>query len=228
VGRRDVLALVAQRDTLKRHYALALALIALGTPARADEPPVYRNTLLGISATAVTLEGGATLRRSPTLGARDFTRALGHTVYLQIDENGTVTTLALAQPRHTQLVPFTDLPQATFAIAARSTAQQAADRIALRIVVAVPPRTPSGDDVYLSTDRTGFAAAELRMNRIDPLHWAIDVPIARGSTLIYRFTRGSSANGERDAAGGGVRAHTVLADAPKSTHDTVASWADVP
>ncbi len=213
---------------MKRIGALAFALVAFGTSARADEPQVYRSTLLGISTTAITLEGGATLRRSPALGARDFTRALGHTVYVQLDDDGTVTALALVLPRHAQLLPLADLPQATFAIAARSAAQQAADHITLTIVVAVPPRTPSGDDVYLSTDRTGFAAAELRMNRIDPLHWAIDVPIARGSTLVYRFTRGSSANGERDAAGGGVHAHLVLADAPKRTKDNVASWADVP
>jgi len=66
------------------------------------------------------------------------------------------------------------------------------------------------------------------MNRIDPLHWSIDLPVTRGSTVVYRFTRGNSANGERDAAGGGVPARTALADAPKTTRDTVASWADVP
>ena len=208
--------------------ALVLTFALLGATVRADEPPVYRSTLLGISATAVTLEGGATLRRAPEFEAPRDARALGRTVYLRFDESGAVTAIALAQPRHSHLTALADLPSATFAIAARSAAQQTADRMTLTILVAVPPRTPSGDDVYLSTDRTGFAAAELRMNRIDPLHWSIDVPVARGSTLVYRFTRGSSANGERDAAGGGVAAHTALADAPKTTHDTVASWADVP
>ena len=208
--------------------ALVLTFALLGATVRADEPPVYRSTLLGISATAVTLEGGATLRRAPEFEAPRDARALGRTVYLRLDESGAVTAISLAQPRHSHLTALADLPSATFAIAARSAAQQTADRMTLTILVAVPPRTPSGDDVYLSTDRTGFAAAELRMNRIDPLHWSIDVPVARGSTLVYRFTRGSSANGERDAAGGGVAAHTALADAPKTTHDTVASWADVP
>ncbi len=208
--------------------ALVLAFTTLAAAARADEPPVYRSTLLGISATAVMLEGGATLRRSPEFQAPLDARAFGRTVYLRLDESGAVTSIALAQPRHSHLTALADLSPTTFAIAARPGAQQGADRLTLTIVVAVPPRTPSGDDVYLSTDRTGFAAAELRMNRTDPLHWSIDVPIARGSTLVYRFTRGSSANGERDGAGGGVPAHTVLADTPKRTNDNVASWADLP
>jgi len=208
--------------------ALFLAFVLLGAAARADDPAVYRSTLLGISATAVTLEGGATLRRAPEFQAPRDGRAFGRTVYLRLDESGAVTAISLAQPRHSHLTALADLPPATFAIAARSAAQQAADRVTLTIVVAVPPRTPSGDDVYLSTDRTGFATAELRMNRIDPLHWSIDLPVTRGSTVVYRFTRGNSANGERDAAGGGVPARTALADAPKTTRDTVASWADVP
>ena len=80
--------------------ALVLAFALLGATVRADEPPVYRSTLLGISATAVTLEGGATLRRAPEFEGPRETRAFGRTVYLRLDESGAVTAIALAQPRH--------------------------------------------------------------------------------------------------------------------------------
>lgn len=195
--------------------------------ASADEPPVYRTTLLAVGARSVTVGGGATLRRALAATERGAD-ALGRTVYLRLDERGAVEDITTTIPRHSKLHDLAELPPEDFIIAARSTASAAAERVTLTLVVAVPPRTPSGDDVYVSTDRTGFAAAELRMNRIDPLHWSIDVPLARGSTLVYRFTRGSAASAERDAAGGGVAAHTALADAPKTTRDTVASWADVP
>jgi len=212
---------------VKRVTAIGALLIAMRLPAAADEPAVYRTTLLGIGTTTITLEGGATLARASTLDMRSAARALGTTVYLRIDERGAVDAIARLRPRHARIETLADIPAANFLIAARSAAQQSAERLTITILVAVPSRTPTGDDVYLSTDRTQFAAAELRMNRIDPLHWSIDVPIARGSTLVYRFTRGSAATGERDAAGGGVAAHTVLADAAKATRDTVASWADV-
>jgi len=71
--------------------ALFLAFVLLGAAARADDPAVYRSTLLGISATAVTLEGGATLRRAPEFQAPRDGRAFGRTVYLRLDESGAVT-----------------------------------------------------------------------------------------------------------------------------------------
>jgi len=213
---------------VKRAAALVAFLIVARLPAAADEPPAYRTTLLGIGTTTITVEGGATLARASTLDVGSAAHALGTTVYLRLDERGAVESISRSRPRHAQAETLADVPAADFLIAARSAAQQSAERLTITILVAVPPRTPNGEDVYLSTDRTQFAAAELRMNRIDPLHWSIDVPIARGSTLVYRFTRGSAATGERDAAGGGVAAHTVLADTAKATRDTVASWADVP
>ena len=208
-------------------HAFAAIVLACSIPVATDEPPVYRTTLLDIGAHTVTVGGGATLRRAPIATERGA-EALGRTVFLRLDDRGAVQDITTTRPRHSQVHDIAELPPEDFVIAARSAASSAAERVTLTVVVAVPPRTPSGDDVYLSTDRTGFGAAELRMNRIDPLHWSIDVPIARGSTLVYRFTRGSSSNAERDAAGGGVPAHSAIADGPKKTRDTVASWADVP
>ena len=212
---------------MTRTLFFAASVLACSAAASANEPPVYRTTLLDIGARTVTVEGGATLRRARSATERGAD-ARGRRVYLRLDDSGAVEDITTILPRHSQPHDIADLPPEDFVIAARSVPSSATDRVILTIVVAVPSRTPSGDDIYLSTERTGFGAAELRMNRVDPLHWSIDVPLPRGSTLVYRFTRGSSSNAERDAAGGGVPAHSILVDGPKKTRDAVASWADVP
>jgi hypothetical protein len=108
--------------------------------------------------------------------------------------------------------------------AAGSAAESAA--VTVTIVARIPDDTPLTDDVYLSTDRSAFNPAELRLVRLDSRHWTIDVSLQPGSTLRYRFTRGSFATGERDRAGALVPPRALLAAPGLQEADTIERWAD--
>lgn len=102
----------------------------------------------------------------------------------------------------------------------------AAGQVTVKINVRVPDVTPPTDDVYLSTDRTAYSAAELRMNRVDALDWTIELPLPAGTTLRYEFTRGSPATVERARDGTLVTPRELTATQGAAANDTVARWAD--
>jgi hypothetical protein len=108
--------------------------------------------------------------------------------------------------------------------AAGSPAEGAA--VTVTIVARIPDDTPLTDDVYLSTERSAFNPAELRLVRLDSRHWTIDVSLQPGSTLRYRFTRGSFATGERDRAGALVPPRVLVATPGLQQADTIERWAD--
>ncbi len=100
------------------------------------------------------------------------------------------------------------------------------ERVNIVVEVLVPPTTPVTDDIYFTTERTSFSPAEMKMTRIDNLHWSVQLSIERGTIVRYRFTRGSNATAERDAAGTIAEPHQLSAEPSLHTHDTVARWAD--
>jgi hypothetical protein len=101
-----------------------------------------------------------------------------------------------------------------------------AGAVTVTIGVRVPDDTPPNDDVYLSTERTNFNAAELRMNRVDARRWTISLPLAAGTALHYMFTRGSYTTVERQRGGGIMTPRSLTAVPSAKTDDTVARWAD--
>jgi hypothetical protein len=101
-----------------------------------------------------------------------------------------------------------------------------AGQVTVKIDVHVPDVTPPTDDVYLSTDRTAYSAAELRMNRVDALDWTIELPLPAGTTLRYEFTRGAPSTVERARDGTLVTPRTIVAASGAAANDVVARWAD--
>jgi hypothetical protein len=93
-------------------------------------------------------------------------------------------------------------------------------------VAHVPDDTPITDDVYLTTERSNFSPAELKMNRIDVRRWSVSLPLVEGTTLHYQYTRGNYATVERDAGGGVLTPHVLEVHEGIPTDDTVARWAD--
>jgi hypothetical protein len=94
------------------------------------------------------------------------------------------------------------------------------------IDVRVPDDTPPGDDIYIATDRSGFSASELRLNRVDAHRWSIALQLPALSTLHYLFTRGSYATVERTRGGGIAPARGLTAAGRTTVDDVVARWAD--
>jgi len=98
--------------------------------------------------------------------------------------------------------------------------------INVTFIVRVPDDTPITDDIYLSTERSNFSPAELKMNRIDVRRWSASLPLVEGTTLHYQYTRGNYATVERDGGGGVVAPHAIEVHEHVHTDDTVARWAD--
>ena len=71
----------------------------------------------------------------------------------------------------------------------------------ITIVVAIPPSTPAGSDIYLSTERSSFSPAEIRMDQLDTRRYRLQFPLEEGGRLAFRVTRGTFTTIERDAKG---------------------------
>lgn len=91
--------------------------------------------------------------------------------------------------------------------------------------VTVPANTPPNDDVYVSTERSTYGAAEVRMQRIDARRFTATVAFDTAGHVRYRYTRGSYATVERDRRGGIVEPRVAERGASKRD-DTVTRWAD--
>jgi hypothetical protein len=180
----------------------------------------------------VVLTSGAALRLADP--ATVFAGKIGETIRLRIDPATHFVRAIERAPG--ELLPGEVEAGALPAGFAAATAQTPAPRAAgstaeaatvtVTIVVRTPDDTPLTDDLYLSTERTAFNPAELRLVRLDSRHWTIDIGLPRGATLHYRFTRGSFATGERDRAGALVAPHTLVAAAGLRVEDTVERWGD--
>jgi hypothetical protein len=115
---------------------------------------------------------------------------------------------------------------ASLRLGANKVTTQQAHVLTITFTVHVPDDTPATDDIYISTDRSNFSPAELKMNRIDVRRWDITLPLVEGTTLHYQYTRGNYATVERDESGGTVTPRTLDAHDEKRSEDTVARWAD--
>ncbi len=98
------------------------------------------------------------------------------------------------------------------------------------VTVQVPPNSPYTEDVYMATDSSGWNAQAIKLQRVDGLHFHIQVQLKGGTEFHYLFTRGSWKSVERDRAGLERRAREFYVpggDAQTITN-TVFRWADLP
>lgn len=214
--------------------ALAAAALALATLAAAPEaapaPPLatagaYRAVALAVNGGRVVLAGGGVLRLAP--GCACDANVAGHAVALALDAGGSVTQLHRAQPG-TQLRAASDIPATAYVFAVQSSTNGDPNNpVTVTIVAAVPAQTPPGDDVYVSTERSSWNPAELRMNRVDALHWSLTLTVPRGAHIAFRFTRGTFATTERNQARQLPPAHVLVAEAGAKDAVTVPAWADI-
>lgn len=204
----------------------ALALVLAATSPAYAATTTYRAVALARNGDRLILAGGGVLNIAP--GCACAAAAAGRAVAIDLDADGFVTALRAA-PSGTAATPSAGEVPARAYVFEREGAGTAdsARLVAVTIVVTVPARTPSGDDIYLSTERSGFRPAEIRMNRVDALHWSAVLTLPYGGRIAYRITRGSLATSERDAAKQLPPAHILQAERSAEATVTVASWADL-
>ena len=99
--------------------------------------------------------------------------------------------------------------------------------VTVTLFVDVPANTPVGDDVYLSTERSGFNASEIRMQHVDARHFTTTLSLPSGARLRYQYTRGTNASVERARNGDIAQPHEFVANAGARESDSVARWADI-
>jgi hypothetical protein len=102
--------------------------------------------------------------------------------------------------------------------------------VGVTVTAFVPPETPFRDDVYMATDTSGWNPQAIKMQRLDGVHFRIQMDLQRGTEIHYLFTRGTWNTVERDRSGlqrkprrlfvPGGDVHTIDA--------TIYRWADLP
>ena len=96
----------------------------------------------------------------------------------------------------------------------------------MSIVVTIPPSTPAGSDIYLSTERSSFNPSEIRMDQLDARRYRLQLRLQEGGRLAFRVTRGSFQTIERDAKGRLPPPHVITGHAGATSSVTVATWSD--
>ena len=78
--------------------------------------------------------------------------------------------------------------------------------------VTVPADTPPTDTLYIAGDFQGWAPGQTPMTRVDASTWTITLPFEDGTSIQYKYTRGSWDAVEKDAGCGEIPNRTLTAD----------------
>lgn len=194
--------------------------------------------------TPVIIAAAATLFRVVPLACTNGRLAIGGGAVLRLAEGSSCARIvpgraiaivldaenrAQPQPLDATARPPAEIPRAAFVLApAAENDANDASLVTVTIDVTVPARTPPGDDIYLSTERSGWSPSEIRMDRVDARHYRLALRLRPDARVAFRITRGSYGTMERDASRALPPAH--IADGKAAGGDiaiTVAAWADV-
>jgi len=106
---------------------------------------------------------------------------------------------------------------------------QLSSAVRVTLDVEVPPETPLSDDVYITTDSSGWNAQAIKMQRVDGRHFRIQVDLKGGTQFHYLFTRGSWQSVERARSGLARDPRTLFVPGGDSMvlDATVYRWADI-
>jgi len=101
--------------------------------------------------------------------------------------------------------------------------------VRVTIDVEVPPETPLADDIYITTDSSGWNAQAIKMQRVNGRHFRIQIDLKGGTQFHYLFTRGSWQSVERARSGLAREPRTLFVPGGDSMvlDATVYRWADV-
>ena len=180
----------------------------------------YRVMPLSCTSAGLVISGGGVLRVSPQ-GSCDGV-VPGRAISVTLDDSARVIPEKAEAASH----PASELPKEAFSIVPSSASIPAGVDVTITIVVSIPPSTPAGSDIYLSTERSSFNPAEIRMDQVDARHYRLQLPLAEGGRLAFRVTRGSFTTLERDAKGRLPPPHIATGQPGAIFNVTVEAWSD--
>jgi len=217
---------------ITRAVIVALAVAASPTPQGSPSPApaasptpqnVFRSVALAFDGARLVVAGGGVLRAAPNCTcAADVA---GRAVIVTLGPDGTIVALRRALPADGGR-PAKEIPTTAYVFVPHASDEDA-QLITVTIDVSVPNQTPPTDDVYLSSERSGWNPAEIRLNRVDALHFTAQLQLPAGVRFAYRITRGSFSTGERDVAFQLPPPHVLVPQPGAVQKVTVDNWADI-
>ena len=116
-------------------------------------------------------------------------------------------------------------------VSSRPFASAANAAVSVTFDVRVPVNTPPASTIYLATNAQSWTPNAIRLAPEPGNRWTATISLPAGTELQYKYTRGSWASGERDAAGAELPNRTLkVARVAKGQRvdDVVVRWADLP
>lgn len=98
------------------------------------------------------------------------------------------------------------------------------------VVQSLPTNTPAQDNLYIAGDFTGWSPglSLYMLQKNGDGKWSITLPPqAAGTVIQFKFTRGSWATVEKDAAGNEMANRTYTFGSSSSVNITILNWADI-
>jgi len=156
--------------------------------------------------------------------------------------SGTVTSVRFSKSPIAQGTPVADVPRRYVVQTSPAqpnpelappkssyTARLSTDTL-VRITVQVPPNTPFVDDIFMTTDTSGWNPQAVKLERQDATHFFIEMRLRTGSEFHFLFTRGTWSKAERDRNGlePDARDLYVAGSDLLRVDSTVYRWADIP
>jgi len=103
--------------------------------------------------------------------------------------------------------------------------------VSVTFIVTVPSNTPPSDIIYLASDASSWIPNGVRMSPLSANRWTATLTIGQGSSLKYKYTRGSWPTAESNQSGIEIpnRSLSVTKSGTGQTvQDAVARWSDLP
>jgi hypothetical protein len=183
---------------------------------------LFRIVPLACEGDRLAVAGAGVLRLSEGTTCAAFTPGRATAISLDADNRATPQKLTA------DALPAAKIPRAAYVLApAASRDADETAQVTSTIDVYVPPRTPPGDDIYVSTERSGWSPSEVRMDRVDARHFRLELKLHRGARVAFRVTRGSYGTIERNAARALPPAHVASGEPDAHVRVDVPAWADI-
>jgi hypothetical protein len=180
----------------------------------------FRVVPLACNANGLAVSGGGVLRISPQGSCAGVVP--GRAITVTLDDETRVIPQKLDATSH----PGSELPKAAFSLAPSAAAVPEGKEVTITIVVSIPPSTPVGSDIFLSTERSSYNPSEIRMDQLDARRYRLQLPLHEGGRLAFRVTRGSFSTIERDAKGRLPPPHIATGQPGATLNITVEAWSD--
>jgi hypothetical protein len=105
-----------------------------------------------------------------------------------------------------------------------------AQPIQVTIIVTVPSNTPTRDIVYMATDAANWVPNGVRMSPLTGNRWTATLTLGKGSSLKYKYTRGSWQTAETNQSGMEIPNRSLSITKTNDTQqvqDLVVRWSDL-